>query len=652
MALTATVCAPASITVSVSGPSSVNVAVGTPIVIDDSATAQGNTALLNPLIFRLQARTNAENKVNIASLGDSVSYQMPNEIVLDLMRGYGVGGRAFASLQYYAQNGAVGYGASGTIDANSNYNYWCTGAYYSIPASGTLSIGPFSTEAGSGNGYVGYMRCNSFTLYTIGKSDGGTLKVQYSTDNITWTDAPGLTSINTSSGSTIGQVSVTTSLTRGFYKFRVVGLTGTCIVIGAKILDGGGQGYGFDFGGGIVATNISVGGISYENLATVPSAIFTPVIQDLAIDHIILEGKEVLSDYEAKTNALIQKFVTALPNVTFTLVGTTDIVINDILTPPFRAIDKKIAEERGFFFFDKNDATGGWSFRVRNSLVGDGTHPADDIHRIGAREWLTQTNFVLNDDLFFKNTLIGNYNEALLNDFREGKNISLGASAHKNNSSGLSLGHYGLSSNWSISNLGFLEATDYNKGALKISGGSTNTDSILVITGGESQRKIKIGESRNLGSTPAEFVLIANDVNEPVVHIFNTQVNQSIITTPLLKVSKADASGTALSRFEVNTNSISIPQAGTALKIKQGANSACGTGTLVSGTLTISNSLVTSDCVILLTRQGINGSTTVGELAVTTKTSGTSFVVTSLQSGGTTQTGDVSSFCWVIIQNA
>jgi hypothetical protein len=395
-----------------------------------------------------------------------------------------------------------------------------------------------------------------------------------------------------------------------------------------------------------------VGGITYQSLATVPSAIFTPIIQDLAIDHILLEGKEDLADYESKTNTLIQKFITALPDVTFTLVGTTDSVINDISTPQFRAIDKKIAGERGFFFFDKNDATGGWSFRVRNSLVGDGTHPANDIHRIGAREWLTQTNFVLNDDLFFKNTLNGNYNEVLLNDFREGKNISLGTSAHKNNSSGLSLGHYGLSPNWSICNLGFLEATDYNKGSLRISGGSTNNDSIVVITGGETQRKIKIGESRNLGSTPAEFVLIANDANEPVVHIFNTQVNQSTITTPLLKVSKADTSGTALSRFEVNTSSISIPQAGTALKIKQGANSTCGTGTLSSGTLTVSNTLVTSDCVILLTRQGINGTTTVGELAVTAKTAGTSFVVSSLQTSGTTQTADVSSFCWMIIQNA
>jgi len=611
------------------------------------------TSVLDPLIFKLQPRQNSENKVNIASLGDSVSFQMPDEIALALMKSYGVGGRAFSALQYYPQNNTLGFGVSGNnADGTNNYNYWCTGLHYSVPANGTLSIGAFSQEAGANNGYVGFQRCNSFTLYTIGKSDGGTLKVQYSTDNVTWIDAPGLTSINTASDTTIGKVSATTSLTRGFYKFRVVGITGSSIVIGAKILDGGGQGFGFDSGAGIVHTNISMGGISYGQLSIVPSAIFTPIVQDLAIDHIILEGKEAIGDYEVKLNALINKFTTALPNITFTIVGSTDNVVNDTLMPQFRAIDKKIAGERGFFYFDKNEATGGWSFRVKNNWVSDGVHPSNEIHRIGAREWLTQTNFILNDDVFFKSTTNSNYNEVVLNDFREGKNIGLGVSTHKNNTSSLALGHYGLSSNWSISNLPLSEALDYNKGALRLAGGSTNTDAMLVITGGASQRKIKIGESRNLGTTAPEFLLVANDGNEPVVHIANTQVNQSFVTAPLLKVSKANASGTALARFEVYTDSISIPQPGTALKIKQGSNSTCGTGTLVAGTLTISNSLVTADCVILLTRQGINSSTTLGQLAVTTKTAGTSFVVTSLQNDGTTQTGDLSTFCWMIIQNA
>ena len=611
-----------------------------------------STSVLDPLIFRLQSRQNSENKVHIASLGDSVSHQMPGEIALDLMKAYGVGGRAFNALMYYPENGSVGYGTSGNTDATNNHNYWVTGTYYSVPASGTLSAGAFSTQAGPANGYVGFQRANSFTLYTIGQSGGGTLKVQYSTDNVNWTDAPGLTSINTSSATTIGQVSATTSLTRGFYKFRVVGLTGTSIVIGAKILDGGSQGYGFDSGSGIVYSNFSVGGSTLAQLAQVPSAIFTPIVQNLAIDHIILESKESIGDYEVKVNALVQKFVTALPNITFTLVGSTDNVVNDTLMPQFRAIDKKIAGERGFFYFDKNESTGGWAFRVKNSWVSDGVHPSNEIHRIGAREWLTQTGFLVIDEYFFKSSTNGNYNEVILNEHMEGKNAGLGVSTHRNNTSSLVLGHYGLSANWNLTNYGFSHATEHLRGGLVIGGGSSTNDSIVTLTGGANQRKVKVGESRNVGSAPAEFTLIANDGNEPVVHVANTQVSPTFITQPILRVSKANSGGTLLTRFEVNTGSVSLPQAGTALKIKQGDNSTCGTGTLSSGTLTISNTLVTTDCVILLTRQGFNASTALGELAVTARTSGTSFVVTSLQSGGTTQTGDLSTFCWMIIQNA
>jgi len=432
----------------------------------------------------------------------------------------------------------------------------------------------------------------------------------------------------------------------------VVGLTGTSIVIGAKILDGGSQGYGFDFGGGIVYSNFSVGGATLAQLAQVPSAIFTPIVQNLAIDHIILESKEAIGDYEVKLNALINKFTTALPNITFTLVGSTDNEVNDTLMPQFRAIDKKIAGERGFFYFDKNEATGGWSFRVKNNWVSDGVHPSNEIHRIGAREWLTQTGFLVIDEYFFKSSLTGNYNEVVLNEHNEGKNVGFGVSTHKNNNSSLSLGHYGLSTNWNLTNYGFSYPTEHLRGGLILGGGSSSNDSIVTITGGSNQRKLKVGESRNVGSAPAEFTLVATDENTPVVHVANTNTNQTYITQPILRVSKANSGGTLLTRFEVSTGSVSLPQEGTALKIKQGSNSTCGTGTLVAGTLTISNSLVTADCVILLTRQGVNASTALGELAVTAKTAGTSFVVTSLQSGGTTQTGDLSTFCWMIIQNA
>jgi hypothetical protein len=81
-------------------------------------------------------------------------------------------------------------------------------------------------------------------------------------------------------------------------------------------------------------------------------------------------------------------------------------------------------------------------------------------------------------------------------------------------------------------------------------------------------------------------------------------------------------------------------------------NARFGTATLVAGTVTVSNTSITANTMIVLSRKSINSSTAIGTLTVGTITAGTSFVINSLQSNATTQTSDVSIVWYLLIETA
>ena len=78
-------------------------------------------------------------------------------------------------------------------------------------------------------------------------------------------------------------------------------------------------------------------------------------------------------------------------------------------------------------------------------------------------------------------------------------------------------------------------------------------------------------------------------------------------------------------------------------------NGSTGTSTLVNGTITVSNSAVTANSKIFLTRDGLNASTAIADLHVSNVIAG-SFVVTSTRHNTlATETGDQSTFNYLII---
>ena len=98
---------------------------------------------------------------------------------------------------------------------------------------------------------------------------------------------------------------------------------------------------------------------------------------------------------------------------------------------------------------------------------------------------------------------------------------------------------------------------------------------------------------------------------------------------------------------------IPINVAGSGYRTKEGSNAKQGTGTLVSGTLVVANTSITTTSRIFLTRQGINSSTAIGELSVSSISAGTSFTVTAYTPGAvTTLAGDLSTFNYEIFEVA
>lgn len=88
------------------------------------------------------------------------------------------------------------------------------------------------------------------------------------------------------------------------------------------------------------------------------------------------------------------------------------------------------------------------------------------------------------------------------------------------------------------------------------------------------------------------------------------------------------------------------------LIIAEGTNAKMGIATLVAGTVTVSNTSVAANSRIFLSRQAANSATGIGSLSLGTVTASTSFVINSLASDATVETGDTSIVAWLIIQPA
>lgn len=94
------------------------------------------------------------------------------------------------------------------------------------------------------------------------------------------------------------------------------------------------------------------------------------------------------------------------------------------------------------------------------------------------------------------------------------------------------------------------------------------------------------------------------------------------------------------------TGNLSLTTAGNKLLIKEGTNAAMGASTLVGGTVTVNNTLVSASSRIFLTVQSLGTVAAPKAVAVTARTAGTSFTITSADAT------DTSVVAWHIVEPA
>lgn len=108
------------------------------------------------------------------------------------------------------------------------------------------------------------------------------------------------------------------------------------------------------------------------------------------------------------------------------------------------------------------------------------------------------------------------------------------------------------------------------------------------------------------------------------------------------------SAGTATADFkdtEVDIHlDVKLDTAGKGLYVKEGTNATMGKSTLVAGTVTVSTTKVTANSRVMLTGQ--NSSGTHGELTISARTAGTSFVITS------SNASDTRDIAWIIFEPA
>lgn len=89
---------------------------------------------------------------------------------------------------------------------------------------------------------------------------------------------------------------------------------------------------------------------------------------------------------------------------------------------------------------------------------------------------------------------------------------------------------------------------------------------------------------------------------------------------------------------------LSLTAIGNKFAIKEGVNASMGLGTLVGGTLTVANTLITANTRIFIVNQGGGVVANIGDLYISARVAGISFTVTS------TNAADTSSFAWLLVE--
>jgi hypothetical protein len=338
-----------------------------------------------------RARANGTPEMVIAFLGDSLAARLPEYGIFPALKTrYGHRGLAMDSVKVSAGGGATSSPAN--TGAPENFDWWFNGKYFSIPAAGYVD---FADNKGGGIGDYPFDR---FSVYSVKTSGGGTFKIQYSTDGgSSWTDTAAGTIDTSTAGSDEGVVT-TGTLDMEKQRLRVLGVSGTCYILGVKLWKSDQP--------GLVQVGIGRGGmtVSQQNQADV--AVWGPVATDLGIDHIIW------SQFEEELGTTVSKWTDEGYEMDWTLVGSPDNADNDTGGASVRlSVEESARALSNAIYFDANAAMGGW-----NEMEAMGWNDPDSLHKderaweVAGKAWLARTGVTdsMNDAIWERQFIANN----------------------------------------------------------------------------------------------------------------------------------------------------------------------------------------------------------------------------------------------------
>jgi len=177
----------------------------------------------------------------------------------------------------------------------ADFSKWLTGIYINVPTGGTF------TTIRNNNAILLTDTFKTYRIYYVKESGAGDFKVQTSTDNSTYTDVSGYTSISCSSpaSDSLGVIDVPIANLLNPY-IRIVGVSGNCKIIGT-----GWQ----NVQGGRLSNLYAYGGIKIKDQATTPEHIWAAALQADKPDVFVSSFKDDAEPALANGLQIIQTYI-------------------------------------------------------------------------------------------------------------------------------------------------------------------------------------------------------------------------------------------------------------------------------------------------------------------------------------------------------
>jgi hypothetical protein len=148
------------------------------------------------------------------------------------------------------------------------------------------------------------------------------------------------------------------------------------------------------------------------------------------------------------------------------------------------------------------------------------------------------------------------------------------------------------------------------------------------------------------------FVLVTNggSVNQSVTNAL-TVYGSATVATNLTVTNGLTVVGIQTNNTDVKVaGNVIVTTAGKGIQIKEGSNARLGTLTLTNGTGTVANTSVTASSRIFLQLVNPNGSATASVDRKYSISAGASFTVTGVSGDGSTNSDDISTVNWLIVE--